>query len=144
MATNDAQFTTDGIAISISWEKLTETLTAEARRELLAHLACDDIIFLWCIEQLAYGFFAPDDEAPASWWSTDGFTLERARARFDEVLPDVAEHRIRDLKTQMRSEYRRGAGDAQRAIADAMGLSCDSRLWSTMCDATRKLYQEES
>jgi hypothetical protein len=141
---NDAQFTTDGIAISISWEKLTETLTDDARRELLAHLACDATIFRWCIDQLAHGFFEPDDEDPLSWWSTDGFTLERARARFDEVLPDVAVHRIRDLQTQMRSEYLRGARDAQRAIADAMGLSCDSSLWSTMCDATRKLYQEES
>jgi hypothetical protein len=139
---NDAQFTTDGIAISISWEKLTETLTDDARRELLAHLACDATIFRWCIDQLAHGFFEPDDDTPMSWWSTDGCTLEKARARFDDALPDVAEHRIRDLKSQMRSEYLRGVRNAQHVIADAMGLSCDSKLWSTMCDATQKLSQE--
>ena len=134
--TIESRITTDdeGIHVDLSFRVMVESLTPEAKRTLLAELASDDDVFGWVVDQLAIDCFVPDESKPALFWCTDGDTIDRARARFDASLPELARTRIADLQREIDRAYRDGVHDMAREAVDDLPDESPRRqyLWR-MC-----------
>ena len=121
-------------------EQLVDRLSDAGKARLLVHLACDDQVIGWVVDQLADNCFEPDPNKVASRWSGSGHVLDKQRARLDAKMSDVTRRRIRELQHQIDLAYRYGTRDAQSAIYNKFfAADPGSPHWTRLCELIEAL-----